>query len=726
MLARMPRLVPATLPAIVEFGRDICGSLPASEPREWLVANGIGGFASGTVSGLLTRRYHGLLVAALDPPVGRTLLVSKIEETARYAGRTFTLGANRWLGGALDPQGWLNIEHFRLEGTIPSWTFALGDARLEKRIWMQPRANTTFVFYSLTRARGPLEFSFKVLVNYRDYHGATHAGDWRMKIDSIAHGLRVTAFDGAVPFFLLSDEAIAAPSHDWYRNFDLAIERERGFDDSEDHLMAGTFTATLATGGSLTFVASTDPGASLDGLKAFTERAACDRALLDRWSKVQPSLAKKAPGWVRQLVMTADSFLVERSSAGQPGAGLTGAAGHFEKNSILAGYHWFCDWGRDTMIALPGLTLSTGRPEIARAILLSYARFADRGMLPNALPDRGQSPEYNAVDAALWFFEAARQTFAATKDLSLLRELFPVLADIVEWHIRGTRCQIHADPADGLLYAGEPGVQLTWMDAKVGDHVITPRTGKPVEVNALWLNALVTMAGFASALDQPADRYAELARKAAGGFARFWNPATGYCFDVLDGPAGNEAALRPNQIFAVSLPESPLAPEQQRAVVGACARELAVPGALRSLAARELGYSGRYLGGPGDRASAYHQGTAWTWLLGPFVQAHLRVYRDPAAAMACLEPFARMVQTYGLGSLAEVLDGEPPFAPRGCISQAWSVAEALRAWSMAAPLASGGKRRSGGNPAAKTAQSRGRRKVPPERSPRRPSKSKRG
>lgn len=714
-------MTPPALPPLIEFGHEICASLPDSESREWLVANGIGGFASGTVSGLLTRRYHGLLVAALEPPVGRTLLVTKVEESARYAGQSFSLSANRWRGGALDPQGWVNIERFGLEGTIPAWTFALGDARFEKRIWMQPRANTSFVFYSLTRASAPVDLSFKVLVNYRDYHGSTHAGDWRMQIDPVAHGLRVIAFDGAVPFFLLSDAASAAPAHEWYRNFDLAIERERGLDDSEDHLLAGIFTATLAPGASLTFAASTDSNAPRDGAKSLAERAAADRALLDAWTNAQPSLAKKSPSWVRQLLLTADSFLVERSPTVQMGAPEKPC-----KNSVIAGYHWFGGWGRDTMIALPGLSLSTGRPEIAHAILRSYARFADRGMLPNTFPESGVALLYNTVDATLWFFEAARQTFAATKDVSLLQELFPVLADIVDWHIRGTRYQIHADPADGLLYAGEPGVQLTWMDARVGDRVVTPRIGKPIEVNALWFNALVTMVGFAQMLRRPTEQYEELAWKCAAGFARFWNPARGYCFDVLDGPGGNEATLRPNQLFAVSLPKSPLVPEQQRAVVDACARELLVPGALRTLAAREPGYRGRYFGGPGERDAAYHEGTAWAWLIGPFVQAHLRVYGDPAAAMAFLEPFALQVETYGLGSVGEIFDGDAPFAPRGCISQAWSVAEALRAWSAVASFSGVGKKQSDENPAKNPAQSRGRKKFPPERSPRKPSRSKRG
>ncbi len=720
----MPPTKLATVPTLIDLGRDICASLPASESREWLVANGIGGFASGTISGILTRRYHGLLIASLEPPAGRTLLVSKIEETAQYAGQSFALGANRWRGGALDPQGWMNIERFGLEGTIPAWTFALGDARLEKRVWMQARANTTFVFYSVARASAPIELAFKVFVNYRDYHGSTHAGDWRMQIDAVAHGLRVAAFDGATPFFLLSDAASITPAHEWYRNFDLAIERERGLDDSEDHLFAGTFTATLAPGGSLTFVASTDSDADLDGAKALAKRRAGDQALLDGWGKARPALAKKAPGWVRQLVLTADSFLVERSSVSPTSPSIQ--PNPPQTNSVIAGYHWFGDWGRDTMIALPGLTLATGRPELARAILLSYARFADRGMLPNTFPDRGDPPQYNTVDATLWFFEAARQTFAATKDLSLLEELFPILADIIEWHVRGTRYQIHVDSGDGLLYAGEPGVQLTWMDAKVGDQVITPRIGKTVEVNALWFNALVTMVGLAQMLRRSTAQYEELAWKCAAGFARFWNPARGYCFDVLDGPGGNEAALRPNQIFAVSLPKSPLTPEQQRSVVDACARELLVPGGLRSLAPSEAGYRGRYLGGAGERDSAYHQGTAWAWLIGPFVQAHLRVYPDAAAAMVYLEPFSRLIETYGVGSLAEIFDGDAPFAPRGCISQAWSVAEALRAWSAVASFSGDQKNNLGGSSETKSVQSRGRRKLPPESKPRRPSKSKRG
>jgi predicted glycogen debranching enzyme len=341
------------------------------------------------------------------------------------------------------------------------------------------------------------------------------------------------------------------------------------------------------------------------------------------------------------------------------------------------------------MIALPGLTLATGRPQVARSILRTFARFVNQGMLPNVFPDAGETPEYNTVDATLWYFEAIRQYYAATRDTELLRELFPVLTEVVDWHLRGTRYNIRVDPTDGLLHAGEPGVQLTWMDAKVGDWVVTPRIGKPVEVNALWLNALISMTQFARALDRPTGAYESMAKRAHTGFQRFWSDAAGYCFDVLDGPDGNDPLLRPNQIFAVSLPESPLTPEQQRAVVDVCAHRLVTSHGLRSLAADQPGYQGHYAGSPRERDGAYHQGTVWGWLLGPFALAHLRVYGDPERAAGFLDPMAHHLRTHGLGSASEIFDGDAPFTPRGCIAQAWTVAELLRAWTAVAGATSG-------------------------------------
>jgi predicted glycogen debranching enzyme len=334
------------------------------------------------------------------------------------------------------------------------------------------------------------------------------------------------------------------------------------------------------------------------------------------------------------------------------------------------------------MIALPGLTLATGRPDVARQILLAFARYVKGGMLPNNFPDSGGRPEYNTADAALWYFEAVRQYFAATDDRSALQKLFPVLAGIVEAHVTGTRYQIHVDPADGLLYAGEPGVQLTWMDAKVGDWVVTPRTGKAVEINALWINALETMAGFARLFKKSSEIYDGLSRKAKYSFHKFWNSERGCCYDVIDVPGlGNDASLRPNQIFAVSLPVSPLSPAQQKAVVDVCAEHLLTPYGLRSLAPGEAGYQGQYGGGQRERDGAYHQGTVWGWLLGPFALAHFRVYRDRLAALSLFDSINLAMRSFGVGSLAEIYQGDVPFTPDGCIAQAWSVGEVLRAWT---------------------------------------------
>jgi predicted glycogen debranching enzyme len=332
------------------------------------------------------------------------------------------------------------------------------------------------------------------------------------------------------------------------------------------------------------------------------------------------------------------------------------------------------------MIALPGLTLETGRSDLARLILESSARSIDQGMLPNVFPEGGEEPGYNAVDAALWFVEAVREYRAATADLALVSELFDVLAAIIDWYAHGTRYSIGVDDSDGLLHAGEPGVQLTWMDAKVGDRVITPRTGKPVEVNALWYNALRTMARFAFELNKSPQDYIHLAERVEKNFARFWNEGAGCCYDVLDGPQGPDPSVRPNQIFAVSLPESPLAPEERKAVVDICARRLVTPRGLRTLDPGDPRYVGCYGGPPAVRDASYHQGTVWAWLLGPFVLAHLRVYGNPSAAFSFLEPMAQHVAASGVGSVSEIFDGDAPHQPRGAIAQAWSVAEVLRAW----------------------------------------------
>ena len=650
------------------WGREVTGDLPAAERREWLCVNGVGGFASGTIAGTQTRRYHGLLIAALAPPLGRTLVVAAVHETLGYSGAEWPLFTARWASGGVTTAGYRLIERFHLEGTTPVWTYAVADALLEKRIWMEPGANTTYVRWRIPRASTSLTLTTKVLVDHRDYHGATHAGDWRMDVAPVDAGVRVVAFEGARPLRLLAAGAAAVPAHTWYRDFELTRERERGLDHVEDHLHAATFDARLDPGAELTLVLSTEPDPSLDGDAAWSRRVAHEQRILGRWRAARADAAA-APPWIERLVLAADQFVVRRAVAGDA----HGA-------TVIAGYHWFGDWGRDTMIALPGLALETGRPDVARSILTTFARFVDRGMLPNRFPDVGDTPQYNTVDAALWYVEAARAYHAATGDDGLLKEIYPTLESILAWHREGTRYGIRMDPADGLLAAGEAGVQLTWMDAKVGDWVVTPRIGKPVEINALWYNAVQTLAGFARRLRKPAQDLERLAARVESAFARFWSPAHGWCFDVIDGPRGDDPSLRPNQILAVSLPRSPLPMERRRAVVDACARHLLTSYGLRSLAPFEAGYVDRYGGDSRARDGSYHQGAAWGWLLGPFALAHFGVYGDAARAQEFLLPLADHLGDHGLGSIAEIFDGAPPFAPNGCIAQAWSVAETLRAW----------------------------------------------
>ena len=663
-----------SLQAEVQFGREVCGSLETAESREWIATNGIGGYASGTIAGTTTRRYHGLLMAALQPPGGRTLLVAGLDETAHYLGTDYALATNRWGNGYVSPTGYLQIESFHLEGTKPVWRFALADALLEKRVWMHQGENTTYVEYTLVRSSGALELNGKILVTYRDFHATTHSGDWKMQVDPVEKGIRVVAYESAIPFYLRSDSASLEQRHEWYKDYFLSAEQDRGLDDQDDRLLAAMFHATLSVGQKLTLVFSTDPLASLDSELARTSQSSHEWKLFQSWqarhSRVCRSRPDDEPSWLWQLVLAADQFIVCRPLP-QDSSAL----------SVIAGYPWFSDWGRDTMIALPGLTLPLGRPEIAKKILDCFSHYVDQGMLPNNFPDGAGVPGYNTIDASLWYFEAIRQYYEATHDLDLLNKLFPILASMVDAHVGGTRYNIKVDPADALLSGGSPEVQLTWMDAKVGDWVVTPRIGKPVEINALWINALSTMAEFAKLLVRPGEGYTRLKEKAEKNFQKFWNPAHNCLFDIIDIPGGGEDALiRPNQIFAVSLPSSPLSAMQQKAVVDCVAQNLLTSHGLRSLAQNDPNYLGIYHGSPRERDAAYHQGTVWAWLLGPFAIAHYKVYGDRAQSQSFLEPLGRTIYASGLGTIGEIFGGDAPFPPAGCYAQAWSVAELFRAW----------------------------------------------
>ncbi|PJF43617.1 MAG: glycogen debranching protein [Phototrophicales bacterium] len=647
------------------IGRDVCNDPIASTEREWLITNGIGGYGCGTVSGVLTRRYHGLLVAALNPPAERTTLVTKIDEVVLDDNQIYDLSANQLVGEPTKLGGARYLDSFRLEGTTPIWTYNIGEMLLERRIWMEYGYNTTYISYTLLRANRPVQLRCAVLVNYKDFHENTIANDWQMNIRHVEHGVMVLAHPDAVPFYLQSDRATAIIVNKWLKNFVLSVETYRGQDDIADHLHAVTFEVTLYPNQETTIVASTQQQTEIDAATALYRHQQRESELLEI------AQMQDEPDWIQRLVLAADQFIVKRT-----------IDDNTEGRSVIAGYHWFGDWGRDTMISLSGLTLTTKRYSEALMILRTFAAFVDQGMLPNRFPDVGEEPEYNTVDATLWYFEAIRQAYDATKDISLLQDLFPILEDIIAWHQRGTRFNIKVDPADHLISAGEEGVQLTWMDAKVDGWVVTPRVGKPVEINALWYNALKNMGYFAEQLGEDGHFYETLAEKVLTSFAKFWNPSLGYCYDVLDTPEGkHDSSLRPNQLFAVSITHSPLTKEQQRAVVDVCARYLLTPHGMRSLAPFEEHYVPVYGGDRRTRDAAYHQGTVWGWLIGAFVIAHLKVYQEPSIARSFLSSFEHHLRQNCIGSIAEIFDADAPFWPRGCVAQAWSVAEVLRAWA---------------------------------------------
>lgn len=645
------------------FGRSLCSELAVSERREWLVTNGLGGFACGTVAGMLTRRYHGILVAALEPPLGRRLLVATFDEVAHYDGRSYALATNRYRDGTIDPRGYEVIERFETDGTMPVWTFALGDALVEKRIWMEYGENTTYVRYTFVRGRSEIDLSVRPFTDDRDYHGTTHASLRMPLVSTIADGVRIDAFAGATPVFVTAHAAAFEAQPLWYRDFLLAREADRGLDATEDHFSPGTFSIRLAPSESATFVASVHADVDLAG--ALDRARARDAILRQTYRSAHPET--EPPAWIERLTLAADRFIVKRTTAGVEG------------RTIVAGYPWFGDWGRDTMIALPGLLLATGRAELAREILATFARFIDGGMLPNALPEPGSALEYNTVDAALWFVEAVAAYRDATGDADFVSSIFGKLEEIVDATLGGTRFGIRVE-ADGLVYAGTENTQLTWMDARVDGIAVTPRIGKPIEICALWYNALSRLAELAPDAARDAARFTALAETTRAGFDRFWNLERDYPFDVIDGPGGNDSAIRPNAIFAVSLKHSPLSVERQRAIVRTCATTLYARTGLRSLAPDDPHYRNAYGGSPAQRDGAYHQGTAWLWLLGPFICASLRVTDDADAVRALFEPIADALDANAIGFLAELNEPEAPFAPDGAFAQAWSVGEILRAW----------------------------------------------
>ncbi len=644
---------------MINFDRNVCNDFAAASSREWLETNGIGGFASGTVAGSRSRRYHALLTAATKPPLGRISMLSKFEETVFIDGVAYQLSSNQYPGN-IHPHGFELTAAFRLD-PFPIWTYDLGGVTLEKAVFMLHGENTTICRWTLKKGAktvGDARIELRPLLSFVDYHHLRHESlDTVFEYSEAAGKVEVRARDCDTPLYFFHSGSVEKSGY-WYRHFELAIEKERGFDHSED--LFQPFVLYLALSDEAAVIVSTVPELSGNAARLGKREIKRRRSLI--------KIAEPQTEFQEQLVIAADQFIVSRGTG----------------ETVIAGYPWFSDWGRDTMIAFTGLTLASGRPKIAKVILLEFAKHISMGMLPNRFPDAGGEAEYNTVDATLWYFEAVRSYAETTDDYAAVdTSLYEKLADIIAWHLRGTRFNIHVD-TDGLLYAGEPGVQLTWMDAKIGDLVITPRTGKPVEIQALWYNALRIMADFAARFGHDEDRarfeaMAELAKLSFNSV--FWNDAQDCLYDVIEN-GHRDASVRPNQIFAVSLPFSMLDIERSKKVVSKIEAELLTPVGLRSLSPKDPKYVPVYIGTPFERDSAYHQGTVWAWLIGAFVDAYRKVYsrgsETETRITEILSGFQDHILEAGAGQISEIFDGEMPHLPRGCPAQAWSVAELLR------------------------------------------------
>jgi predicted glycogen debranching enzyme len=660
---------------------------PEEDPvlsREWLVANGIGGYASGTVSGAITRRFHGALIASHPAPLGRVMMVNHLAESVDLGrGTTLELDAQpRSTEGEKALERAPLIE-FVMDDGLPVWRYDLGLGRvLEKRLWVPHRQNTVLVTYEVTKGEGTIHLDVEPWLHFRPHEGSlalpltepyavTESGEhYEISAGADLPVLRLRV-DGPHSSFFVKGHVVHGVAY--------SIEQSRGYDASGDLYAPGRFRCDLQLGEQVTLTASTEPWAVVDAMTP-AEVTRCEsgrRARLVSWA-----LPQLRSGTALELVLAADQFIIDPPGRVESKT-VTYAAGD-EARSVIAGYHWFTDWGRDTMISLEGLTLVTGRFSDARYILGTFARYVKDGLIPNMFPEGKGAGLYHTADATLWFFHAIDRYLAYSHDGALLPGLLPTLLSIAEHHAGGTRFGIGVDSRDGLLRQGAPDLPLTWMDAKVGDLVVTPRRGKAVEINALYYNALrllttwLTEHGDASAASVYAER-AELLRASFN--ARFWCQETGFLHDVLDGD--DSRAMRPNQLLAISLPHPVLDPQHWAAVVSKCEERLVTPMGLRSLAKGEPDYKPVYFGDLRARDLAYHQGTVWAWLIGPFVDAWLKVHPgETETALRFVRGFDNHLNEACVGSISEIFDAEPPYTARGCIAQAWSVAEVLRLFAV--------------------------------------------
>jgi predicted glycogen debranching enzyme len=664
-------------------GGDLAGLLD----REWLVTNGLGGYACGTISGAATRRYHGLLIAAHPAPLGRVMMLNHLTEQFRFPNwSTVVVGEAERAGGEGDVRGADILTEFRLESGLPVWRYAADGHVIEKRVFMPHRRNTVHVTFRLVDGPGPVRVKLRPSVHFRGHDDPVStptilpyqmtATEGRYELSGGLPGypaLRVRLEGDAAALTL---DGITLPDI-LYR-----VEEYRGYDGIGAMWSPGQFRVNLLPDRAVTLTASTETWERAlalppeQCLPAETER---------RRRLVGKADSAARAGFGAEMVFAADQFLI--TPVGRAEESARAQAAGDEARTVIAGYHWFTDWGRDTMISLEGLTLVNGRRDEAGYILRTFAGHVRDGLIPNYFPDRASEGTYHTADATLWFFHALDRYTAYTGDVATRRLLLPVLKDIVAHHLRGTRFGIGVDPRDGLLREGAEGYQLTWMDAKVGNWVVTPRRGKAVEINALWYNSLRLMERWLREVeDSSADDMraaADLARESFN--RRFWCERENGLFDVIDGETGDDAACRPNQVFAISLPCPVLDESRWPAVVDTVRKRLLTPFGLRSLAPGHPDYKPRYYGDLRARDAAYHQGTVWAWLIGPFIDAWLKVHPGQfAECRAMLDGFTGHTDEACIGTISEVFDAEAPYTPRGCIAQAWSVAEVLRCWVLTA------------------------------------------
>ncbi|ERI95152.1 putative glycogen debranching enzyme, type [Clostridiales bacterium oral taxon 876 str. F0540] len=644
---------------MIRFGKYNLKDYESSISKEYLITNGLGGYCSSTICGSNIRKYNALLVACLNPPVDRRLLLSKLDETLYIGNEEISLFTNEYTDKSID-RGFLNQLSFEQE-YFPIQNYEVRGVLLSKKVTMVYGSNTTVVSYKIVNNNKPLKIMLDALINNRDHHGNTEKDDFKCTSLKIKNGVKISYDINDIELYLKSDKANFIEAPRWAENIFYFNEYQRGLADFDNHFIPGYFEIEVHPNETKEFsiIASTEDILDLNGENYFISEKRRKEELIEKL-QVKDELTK-------QLCLASDQFIVKRKST--------------NTSTVIAGYPWFTDWGRDTMIALPGLTLSTGRFEEAKELLITFAKYEKEGLIPNMFPDTGIEPMYNTIDATLWYFNAVHKFLEYTNDYKFIREqIFPTLTSMIKNHINGTMHEIRMDKEDSLLRGGNKDIQLTWMDVKIEDWTVTPRQGKAVEINALWYNAVCIYSKLCKEFELDNSYYDQLSSNIKDSFnKKFWNASKNYFYDYIDGSEYNDQ-IRPNGIIALSLPYTMIDEEKAKKAIETAFEKLYTPYGLRSLAYDDNEYKGIFIGGIFERDSAYHQGTVWSWLIGPFITAINRWYKDKSLCLKVIEPFYDHIEDRCVGNISEVFDGNSPNTARACFAQAWGAAELLRAY----------------------------------------------